>query len=62
MGGDPSGEGFVEISTLKNVLKNDFEISIEIEKQLALIDPDSTGKISYDDFRLLLFSDGGLLQ
>ena len=33
----------------------------ELEKQLKLIDPDSTGKIGYDDFRLLLFSSGGSL-
>jgi|LauGreDrversion4_2_1035121.scaffolds.fasta_scaffold639439_1 hypothetical protein len=39
MGGDPSGDGFVETATLMKVLKNDFEITIDIEKQLAIIDP-----------------------
>ena len=61
LGGDPSGEGFIETSTLINILKNDFEMSIDIENQLKLIDPDSIGKIGYDDFRILLFSSGGSL-
>ena len=61
LGGDPSGDGFIEISNLINILKNNFEMTIDIEKQLKLIDPDSTGKIGYDDFRLLLFSSGGSL-
>ena len=62
MGGDPSGEGFVEITTLINVLKNDFEIDIDFQKQMEIIDPYSTGKIGYDDFRILLFSGSGLLN
>ena len=58
MGGDPNGEGFVETSTLIRVLKNDFEMSIDIERLIADIDPGNTGRIGYDDFRLLLAQTG----
>ena len=54
MGGEPDGEGWVESGTLISVLKTQFEMTIDIEKLLLIIDPKSTGKIGYDDFRMLL--------
>ena len=58
MGGETNGEGFVETSTLIRVLKNDFEMSINIEKLISDIDPDNSGRIGYEDFRLLLAQTG----
>jgi len=54
MGGEANGEGWVETDTLIRVLKTQFEMSIDIEKLVQGIDHGSTGKIDYDDFRMLL--------
>jgi Ca2+-binding EF-hand superfamily protein len=56
LGGDPSGDGFIEISNLINILKNNFEMTIDIEKLIQDIDEDGSGKIEYDEFRQLLSS------
>ena len=31
MGGDPNGEGFIQAETLIRIVKNEFEMTIDIE-------------------------------
>lgn len=54
MGGDPSGEGFIDAPKLIKILKEDFEMTIDIEKLILEIDEDGSGKVEYDEFRKLL--------
>lgn len=52
MGGEPNGDGWVEASNIISILKTQFEINIE--QLVKDIDHNSTGKIDYDEFRMLL--------
>ena len=54
MGGEEDGGGFVDTSKLIAVIKDDFEMTIDIEALLESIDEDGSGKIEYDEFRNLL--------
>lgn len=54
MGGEPTGEGFIDSKHLIKVVKEDFELTIDIEKILRDLDRDGSGRIDYDEFRTLL--------
>ena len=56
MGGQQDGEGFIDADKLIRIIKNDFEMTIDIEKLIKEIDEDGSGEIEYDEFRNLLSS------
>ena len=56
MGGQPNGEGSIDAEKLIQIIKYDFEMTIDIEKLIKDIDEDGSGEIEYDEFRNLLSS------
>lgn len=56
MGGQANGEGYIDAEKLIRIIKNEFEMTIDIEKLINDIDEDGSGKIEYDEFRNLLSS------
>ena len=56
MGGQPNGEGYIDADKLIRIIKNEFEMTIDIEKLIKDIDEDGSGRIEYDEFRNLLSS------
>ena len=56
MGGQADGEGFIDAKKLIRIIRDEFEMTIDIEKLIADIDEDGSGEIGYDEFRNLLSS------
>ena len=56
MGGLPDGDGFIDADKLIHTIKNDFEMTIDIEKLIQEIDEDGSGEIEYSEFKCLLNS------
>ena len=56
MGGDEDGGGYIDAKRLIRIIKEDFEMTIDIEKLIQDIDEDGSGEIEYDEFRNLLSS------
>ena len=56
MGGQEDGEGSIDAQKLIDIIKNEFEMTIDIEKLIQDIDEDGSGEIEYDEFRNLLSS------
>ena len=56
MGGEPDGEGCVDARKLIATIKEEFEMTIDIEKLIQDIDEDGSGQIEYDEFKNLLSS------
>ena len=56
MGGQADGEGFIDAKKLIRIIRDEFEMTIDIEKLIADIDEDGSGEIEYDEFRNLLSS------
>ena len=56
MGGLPDKEGFIDAAKLINIIKNEFEMTIDIDKLIEDIDEDGSGQIEYDEFKNLLSS------
>ena len=56
MGGKPDGDGYIDAQKLIRIIKEEFEMTINIEKLIDDIDEDNSGKIEYDEFRNLLSS------
>ena len=56
MGGDEDGGGYIDADRLIRIIKEDFEMTIDIEKLIQDIDEDGSGQIEYDEFRNLLSS------
>ena len=56
MGGQQDGEGFIDAKKLIQIIKHEFEMTIDIEKLIQEIDEDGSGEIEYDEFRNLLSS------
>ena len=54
MGGDENKEGFVDAQRLIEMIKNKFEMTIDIEQLINDIDEDGSGKIEFDEFNKLL--------
>ena len=54
MGGDNDGGGCVDAKQLIKIIKEDFEMTIDIEKLIDEIDEDGSGEIEYEEFKTLL--------
>ena len=54
MGGHADGSGIVDASKLIDIIKNQFEMTIDIEKLIEEIDEDGSGEIEFDEFKALL--------
>ena len=56
LGGEAGGEGIVDAKKLIDIIKNQFEMTIDIEKLIEEIDEDGSGEIEYSEFKSLLNS------
>lgn len=54
MGGQPDKEGFIDTDKLINVIRNQFEMTIDIERLIEEIDEDNSHTIDYNEFKSLL--------
>ena len=54
MGGEADGGGCVDATKLIKTIKEDFEMTIDIEKLIEEIDEDGSGEIEFDEFKALL--------
>ena len=54
MGGQPDGEGCVDATELIRTIKEEFQMTIDIEKLIEEIDEDGSGEIEFDEFSLML--------
>ncbi len=59
MGGEPDGNGAVDAEKLIKTIKEEFEMTIDIEKLINEIDEDGSGKIEFGEFTQLLQSGAG---
>jgi calmodulin len=53
-GGEQDGEGHVERDVLVKLIKQDFELAINIEEMIAQVDEDGSGEIEFGEFCELL--------
>ena len=54
MGGDQDGGGCVDARKLIMTIKDEFQMTIDIEKLIEEIDEDGSGEIEFDEFKALL--------
>ena len=54
MGGEPDGDGCIDADKLIDVIKNKFEMTIDIENLIMEVDEDGSGEIEFDEFKQLL--------
>ena len=54
MGGDADGGGCIDADKLIDIIKNQFEMTIDIEQLIEDIDEDGSGEIEFDEFTNLL--------
>ena len=54
MGGDKDGGGCVDAEKLIKTIRDDFEMTIDIEALIAEADEDGSGEIEFDEFRDML--------
>ena len=59
MGGEPDGDGSIDADKLIDIIKNKFEMTIDIENLIEEIDEDGSGEIEFDEFKQLLGAGGG---
>ena len=59
MGGQPDGDGFIDADKLIHTIKNEFEMTIDIENLILEIDEDGSGEIEFDEFKELLGAGAG---
>ena len=57
MGGDEDGGGCVDAEKLIRTIKDEFQMTIDIEKLIEEIDEDGSGEIEFDEFKELLKGD-----
>ena len=57
MGGEADGGGCVDATKLIQTIKEEFQMTIDIEKLIEEIDEDGSGEIEFDEFKALLQSD-----
>ena len=57
MGGEADGGGCVDAAKLISTIKNEFQMTIDIEKLIQEIDEDGSGEIEFDEFKQLLCLD-----
>ena len=58
MGGEEDGEGSIDAELLIQVIKHDFQMTIDIEALIMEIDEDGSGEIEFDEFKALLQGSG----
>ena len=51
MGGEPDGEGCVDARKLIATIKDEFEMTIDIERLIQEVDEDGSGEIEFDEFK-----------
>ena len=51
MGGEPDGEGCVDARKLIATIKEEFEMTIDIERLIQEVDEDGSGEIEFDEFK-----------
>ena len=56
MGGQADGNGSIDAKLLIKIIKEEFQMTIDIEKLIQDIDEDGSGQIEYDEFMNLLSS------
>ena len=56
LGGQEDGGGSIDANLLIQIIRDDFEMTIDIVKLINDIDEDGSGEIEYDEFRNLLSS------
>lgn len=54
MGGDADGGGCVDADKLIETIKQEFEMTIDIEALIQEVDDDGSGEIEFDEFKELL--------
>ena len=54
MGGDNDGGGCIDAERLIKTIRDDFEMTIDIEALIADADEDGSGEIEFDEFRDML--------
>ena len=54
MGGEPDGDGCIDAKKLIATIKDEFQMTIDIEKLIEEIDEDGSGEIEFDEFKALL--------
>jgi len=54
MGGNADKSGSIDTEKLINVIRNQFEMTIDIERLIEEIDEDNSHSIEYDEFKQLL--------
>ena len=54
LSGGPDKGGCVNASTLIKIVKEDFGLTVDIERLIALVDSDGSGEIEFDEFMQLL--------
>ena len=59
MGGEADGGGCVDADKLISTIKQDFEMTIDIEALIAEVDEDGSGEIEFDEFKELLGAAAG---
>ena len=50
LGGDQDGGGCVDAEKLIRIIKEEFEMTIDIEALIAEVDEDGSGEIEFDEF------------
>ena len=58
MGGEPDGDGAIDATKLIKTIKEEFEMTIDIEKLIQEIDEDGSGQIEFGEFTQLLQGGG----
>ena len=59
MGGNEDETGCVDADKLIGIIKNDLQMTINIEQMIKDVDEDGSGEIEYDEFKALLETEGG---
>lgn len=54
MGGEEDGGGCIDADKLIATIKEDFEMTIDIEALIREVDEDGSGEIEFDEFKELL--------
>ncbi len=54
LGGEEGGEGCVDAEKLIQIIKHDFQMTIDIEALIREVDEDGSGEIEFDEFQELL--------
>ena len=57
LGGDEDGGGNIDADKLIDTIKNEMEMTIDIENLIKEIDEDGSGEIEFDEFQQLLEGD-----